>query len=323
MYGPTETTIWSSTHPIDQPTSRVPIGRPIANTQLYVLDSRGEPVPPGVPGELHIAGEGVVRGYLGQPDLTRERFRPNPFSNDPSSRMYQTGDLVRQSADGLIYFLGRTDHQVKIRGHRIELGEIEAKLSERLEINECVATVREDIPGDPKICVYWTSRAGTSIDASAIREGLRSRLPDYMIPSHIIQIDRLPLTPNGKVDRKSLPSPSDQAAEAREAYVEPVNELERILVELWQDILGLEKVGTEDNFFDLGGHSLLVVKLHREVKARVDQPIALTDLYRFTTIGSLSQHLSSGGERVELKSETDRAKRRREALAGRRRRRGR
>ena len=191
------------------------------------------------------------------------------------------------------------------------------------EVKECVATVREDIAGDPKICVYWTARTATEVDTSTIREGLRSRLPDYMIPSHIIQIDEMPLTPNGKVDRKSLPAPSANAAVGREAYVEPANEFESVLVELWQQILGLKKVGTEDNFFDIGGHSLLVVKLHREIKTRFDQPVALTDLYRFTTIGSLSQHLSSGGERVEMKSETDRAKRRRDAMAGRRRRRGR
>lgn len=322
MYGPTETTIWSSTQHVAGDGAAVPIGRPIANTQLYVLDEAFEPVPPGVPGELFIAGDGVVRGYLGRDELTAERFVPDPFSNRSGGRMYRTGDLVKYCGDGVVEFIGRTDHQVKIRGHRIELGEIEARLAERAEVYECVAIVREDTPGDKRIVAYWVSEPGGEADTAALRDHLRESLPEYMIPGHLAELPGLPLTPNGKIDRKALPAPDAVAPAAQLPYVAPENELEQSLVELWQEVLGLERVGTQDNFFDIGGHSLLVVKLHREIKSRVDRPVALTDLYRFTTIQALTEHLSSDGSSESLAASTDRAQRRREAMQQRRRRRG-
>jgi len=322
MYGPTATTIWSSTQPVAGDGAAVPIGRPIANTRLYVLDEALEPVPPGVPGELYIGGDGVVRGYLGRPELTAERFLADPFAEVPGARMYRTGDLVRHRPDGVLDFIGRTDHQVKIRGHRIELGEIEARLAECTEVQECVAIVREDTPGEKRIVAYWVAEAGAVADAAALRDRLRESLPEYMVPGHLVLLPALPLTPNGKLDRRALPAPDAAGPAAEQPYVAPENELERTLVELWQEVLGLERVGTQDNFFDIGGHSLLVVKLHRELNARIDRPVALTDLYRFTTIRALTGHLSSDAPSEGLTASTDRAQRRREAMQQRRRRRG-
>ena len=322
MYGPTETTIWSSTHLVDPDDPVVPIGRPIANTKLYVLDGQQQPLPPGLAGELYIGGQGVVRGYWNRPELTAERFIPNPFSSMPGARLYKTGDLVRFRSDGLLEFLGRTDHQVKIRGHRIELGEIEARLMANPAVRSCVVVVREDMPGDHKICAYWVPGAEAAANSALLREHLRETLPEYMIPAHVIEISDLPLTPNRKIDRNALPKPDAASQRAQQAYLPPSNEIEKILVDLWKELLGLDKVGIQDNFFDLGGHSLLVVQLHRLLKAAIDRPVPLTDLYRFTTIQALSNHLTSGESRSEdPQATTDRAKRRRDALQKRRRRR--
>ena len=322
MYGPTETTIWSSTHLVDPEDPVVPIGRAIANTSVYVLDNQRQPLPPGLPGELYIGGQGVVRGYWNRPELTAERFIPDPFSSVPGARLYKTGDLVNLRSDGLMEFLGRTDHQVKIRGHRIELGEIEAHLSANHSVKSCVVVVREDTPGDPKICAYWVPDPKAPTDSAMLREHLRETLPEYMIPAHLIEMPELPLTPNRKLDRNALPKPDAASQRAQQAYVPPSNDIEKILVDLWKQLLGLDKVGIQDNFFDLGGHSLLVVQLHRHLKAAIDRPVPLTDLYRFTTIQALSDHLTSGGSRSEdPQATTDRAKRRREALQQRRRRR--
>ena len=322
MYGPTETTIWSSTHLVDPEDPVVPIGRAIANTSVYVLDNQRQPLPPGLPGELYIGGQGVVRGYWNRPELTAERFIPDPFSSVPGARLYKTGDLVNLRSDGLMEFLGRTDHQVKIRGHRIELGEIEARLSANHSVKSCVVVVREDTPGDPKISAYWVPDPKASTDSAMLREHLRETLPEYMIPAHLIEMPELPLTPNRKLDRNALPKPDAASQRAQQAYVPPSNDIEKVLVDLWKQLLGLDKVGIQDNFFDLGGHSLLVVQLHRHLKAAIDRPVPLTDLYRFTTIQALSDHLTSGGSRSEdPQATTDRAKRRREALQQRRRRR--
>ena len=321
MYGPTETTIWSSTHEVAPGVAAVPIGKPIANTQLYVLDERLEPVPPGVPGELYIGGQGVVRGYLHRPDLSAERFVPDPFVSDPEARMYRTGDLVSWGHAGVMDFIGRTDHQVKIRGYRIELGEIETRLGELDGVEEAVVLVREDTPDDKRIVGYVVGTG--SVEQGEVRESLREHLPEYMVPQHIVQLDVLPLTPNGKIDRNALPAPdSVGASSASVVYVAPENELETRIVGVWQQVLGLERVGTQDNFFDLGGHSLLVVKAHRELKGLSDVPIALTDLYRFPTIHSLVEHLTSDDSGARIEESRDRGARRRDALQQRRRRRG-
>ena len=222
-----------------------------------------------MPGELYIGGDGVVRGYLNRPELTAERFLPNPFPGNADDRMYRTGDLARYREDGTIEFLGRIDHQVKIRGYRIELGEIEAALDACDGVAESVVVLREDTPGDQRLAAYLVSSAAT-LESAALRDTLRQTLPDYMVPADIVVLERLPLTPNRKVDRNALPAPRDVVSQPREEYVAPENDLEATIVELWQNTLKVEKVGINDNFFDLGGHSLLIVKLHGEIKNMVE-----------------------------------------------------
>ncbi|MBD0319648.1 MAG: LLM class flavin-dependent oxidoreductase, partial [Gemmatimonadetes bacterium] len=291
MYGPTETTIWSATHRVRPGAATIPIGRPIANTELYVLDRQLQPVPVGVAGELLIGGAGVVRGYLGRPELTAERFIAHPFRSE--GRLYRTGDLARFRPDGTVEFLGRIDHQIKIRGYRIELGEIESLLNAHPAVREAVVVVREDVPGDKRLVAYLVARAGAEIDAAELREILRAQLPEYMVPAHFVVMAALPLTPNAKVDRKALPAP-DRAAPAAEAaeYQAPASELERAVAEIWAEVLGVERVGIRDNFFDLGGHSLLTVRVHSRLRATVARNVTITDLFRFPTIQTLVGHLA-------------------------------
>jgi len=326
MYGPTETTIWSSTEPVLGRPESISIGRPIANTKLYILDEGLEPTPIGVAGELWIGGEGVVRGYHERPDLTDERFVPDPFDDRPGARMYATGDLARWMDDGRIDFLGRLDHQVKIRGYRIELGEIEARLAAQEGVREGVVIAREDTPGDVRLVGYVRAPAGsppgTVLDEGALRDALRAHLPEFMVPSNIVTLDRFPQTPNGKVDRKALPAPRDVQTRSQAEYKAPENELEAQIADIWKEVLYLEKVGVDDNFFDLGGHSLLVVQAHRKLRDVVSMPITLTDLYRFPTVSGLATHLASGdGAKETAQASQARADKRRQAL-GRRRRRG-
>ena len=319
MYGPTETTIWSTTHLISEEMDEVPIGRPIANTRTYILDKYNQPSPIGIPGELYIGGEGVVRGYLNKPELTSERFVPDPFSASDSERIYWTGDLAQYRKDGTIEFLGRVDHQVKIRGYRIEPGEIESILDQHKNIRESVVVLREDTPGDQRLVAYYVPDE-ESISPSELRAKLRDSLPDYMVPSDFIALESLPLTPNSKIDRIALPSPQEVQASPEKKFVAPESDLEQKVVELWQNILKVEKVGTNDNFFDLGGHSLLIVRLHAEIKTALDQPVSLTDLYRFPTVRTFVEYLTSSGTAETLKKSTDRAQRRREMTKHRRRR---
>ncbi len=320
MYGPTETTIWSTTQDVDNP-ANIPIGRPIANTDIFILDENRQPVPPGVPGDLFIGGQGVVRGYLNRPELTDERFILNPFKED-GSRIYWTGDLAKYREDGVIEFLGRIDHQVKIRGYRIELGEIEALLGSHDSVQECVLLLREDTPGDQRLVAYMVTDPdkGPAPDANSIRDFLRTRLPEYMVPNDVVTLDAMPLTPNGKLDRKQLPAPSDGSGQSSAvAYEAPQDELQQTIVNIWQDTLKLDKVGVNDNFFDLGGHSLLIVRVHQLLKQQVDKPISLTDLYRFPTIGKLTEFLNSDQKNESLKKSSDRASRRRERMGLRKR----
>jgi natural product biosynthesis luciferase-like monooxygenase protein len=320
MYGPTEATIWSTTQSITEDfVDDVPIGRPIANTRIYVLDKFRQPSPPGVPGEMFIGGEGVVRGYLNRPELTAERFIVNPFGESDNDRIYWTGDLARYRDNGAIDFLGRIDHQVKIRGYRIELGEIESFLDQRNDIQESVVILREDSPGDQRLVAYYVSD-GKKISSAKLRSSLKQLLPDHMVPGDFVALDALPLTPNRKLDRNALPLPEEMESSREQDYAAPESELEQKIVELWQNTLKVEKVSTNDNFFDLGGHSLLIVRLHSELREALDQPVSLTDLYRFPTIRSLVEYLTSNGSAKTLKKSTDRAQRRREMTRQRRRR---
>ncbi len=320
MYGPTETTIWSTTGEVAGHPASISIGRPIANTRLYILGNGDEPLPVGVPGELLIGGEGVVRGYHERPDLTAERFIPDPFT--PGARLYRTGDLARWQPDGTIDFLGRLDHQVKIRGYRIELGEIETRLATIAGIREAVVIAREDTPGDLRLVAYLIGTSGPVADA-ALRASLGESLPEFMVPSVFVFLDHYPQTPNGKIDRKALPAPSELRSATSETFEAPDGELEHTIVGVWKEVLYLEQVGVDDNFFDLGGHSLLVVQAHRKLRDLCPKPLSLTDLYRFPTIRGLAGHLlsdGSGDEQVE-RSEA-RGERRREAMNRRRRGRG-
>jgi natural product biosynthesis luciferase-like monooxygenase protein len=312
MYGPTETTVWSATHEAEPCAGTVPIGRPIANTRLYVLDGQREPLPVGSPGELWIGGEGVARGYLGREALTAERFMPDPFAGG-SARMYRTGDVVRYRPDGVLEFLGRTDHQVKLRGHRIEPGEVEARLCEHPAVSEAAVLVREDVPGDARLVAYVVGRAA---DAAGLREHLRSRLPEPMVPSQVVVLERMPLTPNGKVDRKALPAPRGGARSGQPTGRMPRGETQEKLAALWCRLLGLEQVGTEDNFFDLGGHSLLAVQVHREIREALGCELTVTDVFRFPTITALAAHLE--GVHAGFDGSAERGAARRAALLRRR-----
>ncbi len=291
MYGPTETTIWSSTGPAVAGEAVVGLGRPIANTRFYVLDPDSEPVPAGVPGELHIGGDGVVRGYLNRDDLTAERFPPDPFAGPETAgaRMYRTGDLVRWREDGTLDFLGRADQQVKIRGYRIEPGEIEARLETAAGVRQAVVVVREDTPGDKRLVAYLTGSA----EATALRAHLAATLPDHMVPAHFVTLAEFPLTPNRKVDRGALPAPAEAEGAGRaEAFVAPGNDLEKRIAAIWARILHVPEVGSKDNFFALGGHSLLAVQAHREMRdALGTSRLSITDIFRFPTLAALAAHL--------------------------------
>jgi natural product biosynthesis luciferase-like monooxygenase protein len=295
MYGPTETTIWSSTHRVAEIGGAIPIGRPIANTELYIVDRHLQPVPLGVPGELLIGGDGVVPGYLHRPELTAERFIPDPFSGRPGARLYRTGDLARYRADGTVEFLGRLDHQVKIRGYRIELGEIEALLREQASVNDAVVIAREDVPGDVRLVGYVLPAGGDQIEVAALRSTLKERLPEFMVPSHLVVLDRFPLTPNAKIDRKALPAPSAVETPTRPMFAAPASELEATVAGVWRTALNVPEVGIDDNFFDLGGHSLLMVQVQQTLRRTLERDLAITDLFRFPTIRTLAAHLSAAG----------------------------
>lgn len=288
LYGPTETTVWSAAHHVTPHDAKVPIGRPIANTRMYVLDDERQLVPIGTPGELYIGGEGVARGYLNRPELTAERFVPNPFSDDPADRLYRTGDIVRHDAEGRLEFLGRTDQQVKIRGARIELGEIEVVLRRHPGIRDAVVTVRETRTDDKRLVAYAVANAPQTVSPAELKAWLATTLPDSMLPSAIVFLDALPMTPNGKIDRRALPEPPT-VGEVVEA---PATASERRIAEIWANVLGLESVGVTERFFDLGGHSLLMVDVHGQLEDWLGTDIALVDLFRFPTVRALASHLT-------------------------------
>jgi natural product biosynthesis luciferase-like monooxygenase protein len=318
MYGPTETTVWSTTHRLAEGELNVPIGRAIANTSLYITDAKRRALPAGVAGELFIGGLGVARGYFQRPELNEERFVADPFSLRPGARMYRTGDRARWRSDGVMEFLGRADFQVKLRGYRVEPGEIEALVRQQAGVSECVVLLREDRPGDQRLVAYVVPAPRTKVDAQTIRDTLRARLPEYMVPSNVLLIDELPLTPNRKIDRKALPAPELGSAHAAPAEsAKPESEIDRQIAEVWEEMLGREGVGVDDNFFDLGGHSLLVVRVHRKLQEVLGRSLALTDLYRFPTIRALSSYLTAGSAGDSRKA-SERGARRRELMQQRR-----
>ncbi len=315
MYGPTETTIWSTTQNIKAGDQKIYIGKPIANTQVYVLDKFKKPVPVNTPGELYISGDGVVRGYHNRAELTAEKFVKNPFVSDPDSRMYSTGDLVQYNDDGVLECLGRIDHQIKIRGYRIELGEIESLILNHQSIVDVVVILREDTLNDKRLVAYAVAKPGQSVDAVALKKMLANDLPEFMVPSIFVDLKALPLTPNGKVDRNALPAPEQtKETTSRVSFVKPENALQESIVACWQAVLNLEKIGLDDNFFDIGGHSLLVVEVLTKLRESIDKPVKMIDMFRFPTIRQFSDYLSDDSEgNAKLTESEDRAKARKDA----------
>ncbi|WP_437669410.1 amino acid adenylation domain-containing protein [Sorangium sp. So ce131] len=337
-YGPTESTTFACCATVTGPVGHtVPIGRPIPGTSAHVLDEHRNEVPAGVPGELYIGGEGLARGYFGRPDLTEERFIPDPTGCASGGRLYRTGDRVRLMSDGQLEFLGRIDHQVKVRGYRIELGEIEVVLGAHPGVREVVVAARPDRSGDKRLVAYVVPHGGRAEPSSrrpgqrarpsdvdppggierALRDFVQQRLPDYMHPSAIVLLDALPLTGNGKVDREALPAP-DELRPAGAPIVAPRGSLEERLAALWQDVLGLERVSVHDNFFDLGGHSLLLMRLHERIRDAFGSDLSIVDLFARPTITALAAFLASGGgaggERNEISEADARAMKQREIL---------
>jgi amino acid adenylation domain-containing protein len=280
-YGPTENTTFTCCH-VARPDSfdhSVPIGRPIERTRVYLLDRDLQPVPAGVPGELYAGGDGLARGYLGQPDLTASRFVPDPWSGESGARLYRTGDLARYRTDGEIEFLGRTDHQVKLRGFRIEPGEIEAALERHPAVARAVAMVREHTPGDKRLVAYLVPATGHELSMPEIRELLRQSLPEYMVPSSLLVLEDLPLDPNGKVDHRALPSPERLELRRQRVLTPARTDTERKLVAVFCDILGVESVGVGDNFFELGGHSLLATQAVSRIREVFEVELPLHVLF--------------------------------------------
>ncbi|WP_081011898.1 non-ribosomal peptide synthetase [Burkholderia multivorans] len=298
LYGPTEVSIdvtaWSAPEGGLDGLTSVPIGKPIWNTRTYILDEALNAVPVGVPGELYLGGVGVGRGYVNRPDLTAERFMPDPYAAEEGARMYRTGDLARYTREGEIEYLGRTDHQVKIRGFRIELGEIEAALGACPEISDCVVTDREDIPGDRRLIAYFVVRDGQAVPAPAsLRATLLAVLPDHMIPAHFVLLERLPLTANGKLDRKALPAPDVGRGEAE--YLAPRTPLEARLAQIWGELLGVDTVGVRDSFFELGGHSLLATQAISRVRAGLDVDLPVRALFECPTVEQFAERVEAVG----------------------------
>jgi amino acid adenylation domain-containing protein len=309
-YGPTEGTTFTCCHTIsadDAQANSIPIGRPISNTQVYLLDSENELVPAGDAGELCIGGDGLARGYLNQPELTAAKFVRHPFRPEQEARLYKTGDLARYLPDGSIEFLGRSDNQVKINGHRIEPGEIEAAVMHHHSVRSVVVVPRQDTPGEKKLIAYVVpGERGCSIPE--LRAYLQKKLPSHMLPAAFVLIDSLPLSPNGKVDRTALPAPQPTPSEPHRAR-SARSEMEQKVESAWLKVLGLQQVGPDDNFFDVGGDSLQLLMVHVEIQKTIDSEFPLTDLFEYSTIRTLARHLAgTGGERAAMAEALDRAR---------------
>ena len=297
LYGPTEAAVdvtwWKCRK--DDPRRTVPIGKPIANTRIHILDPYGQPVPPGVPGEIHIGGVQVARGYLNRPELTAERFVPDPFSGEPDAKLYRTGDLGRYLSDGNIEYLGRTDDQVKIRGMRIEPAEIEACIRKFPGVSDALVTAHEFSPGDKRLVGYITAVSQADIGFDELRSFLKTRLADHMVPASFVRLKEFPLTSSGKVDRKALPSP-EGTRQTQGTFAAPRSEAERRISRIWQDLLRVDAVGLDDNFFDLGGHSLLIVRMTARLKEAFHKDLSVVDLFQHPTVREQAELLTGGDD---------------------------
>jgi amino acid adenylation domain-containing protein len=302
-YGPTETTVTASNYePCETGaahlrTHAAPIGRPIANAELYVLDARQQLVPVGVAGEIYVGGAGVARGYHHRPALTAERFLPHPYARLPGARLYRTGDLGRFLPDGNVEFLGRADEQVKVRGFRVEVGEIEAVLRQHPQVREGAVAAYDDEHRGVRLVAYVVPR-NPEAEMSDLREFLREQLPEYMVPSAIVRLEVFPLTPNGKLDRKALPAPNGAGHETDGPYVAPRSELERLIADVWREALGVERVGVGDNFFNLGGHSLLLIRVNNHLRESLRMELPVVELFKYPTVSALAEHLSRSHPRA-------------------------
>jgi amino acid adenylation domain-containing protein len=317
-YGPTEITVCATMAPGEDGARRPSIGRPVPNARIYVLDGAMNPVPVGIPGELYVGGVGVTRGYLRRPDLTAERYLPDPFSGDAGGRLYRTGDRVRWLETGELDFLGRVDEQVKVRGFRIELGEIEAVVEAHPAVRRCVVLVRGS-GGDARVLAYVVPVSSHDAPtAAALRAHVAERVPDYMVPAAFVVVDDIPLTPNGKIDRRALPEPDLSSRD--ETFVAASGDVEQGLTEIWKELLGVARVGVNDNFFELGGHSLLLARMQARIRERLGTDVPMVQLFRFPTIRSLAGFLAADGEAEEEASARgqERADARRAARSARR-----
>jgi acyl-coenzyme A synthetase/AMP-(fatty) acid ligase/acyl carrier protein len=323
-YGPTEVTVVATIDDLSTPEKvgqnfrEVPIGRPIGNTHAFILDKNLQPVPIGVPGELHISGEGLARGYLNRPEATAEKFIPNPFSEEPGARLYRTGDKVRYLPDGRIEFLGRIDLQVKIRGFRIELGEIETVLSRYPSVQKAVVATRQNGFDDKRLVAYLVADAAPSSFINDLRNFLREQLPEHMVPSAYVLLESLPMTASDKVNRDALPEPDDNHHEIETTYIAPRTEIEQTITSVWRELFNVEKLSTHSNFFDLGGHSLSMVRVCSRLREVMNIEISMIDMFKYPTINSLAKFLSQKG--IELPSSQqidDRVEKQKEALARR------
>ncbi|HEY0603159.1 MAG TPA: amino acid adenylation domain-containing protein [Herpetosiphonaceae bacterium] len=302
-YGPSETHVVTAHDLVGNPAAWAalpPIGRPIHNSQMYVLDQHLCPTPVGIPGELYIGGDCVARGYLNRPELTAEKFIADPFSATPGARLYKTGDLARYLSNGDIAFMGRIDHQVKVRGFRIELGEIETTLQQHHGVGECVVIVREDKPGDKRVVAYVVAAHHADVTSADLLEFLRDKLPEYMVPSAVVMLHAMPLTPNSKVDRRALPAPTSADRETKRTIVEPSTQLEAQLASLWAELFGLSRVSTDDHFFALGGHSLLAIRLTSQIKAAFGLDLPLRDLFSSPTVAGCAQAIEAAQRRCTI-----------------------
>ncbi|MDB6100268.1 MAG: Non-ribosomal peptide synthetase component [Gammaproteobacteria bacterium] len=293
FYGPTETTVWSTFHHFHSEHEPLVVGRPVANTQVYILDQNLQPTPIGVPGEIHIAGDGVACGYRNRAELTAQKFISDPFARRPGAKMYKSGDIGRFLADGRIEFQGRSDHQVKVRGYRIELGEVEVVLGSHPAVRECVVVAREDVAGDKRLVGYVVGSSEQPVDVADLRTWVKGRLPDYMVPAAFVSLAQLPLSPNGKVDRASLPVPDYTRAEPGRIYVHAVTPAEEVIAGTWAQVLQLDRVGTQDDFFELGGHSLLATQVVSRIRREFQVELPLRALFEVPTVAALAQRVEA------------------------------
>jgi len=295
MYGITETTVHVTYRPLSWRDLALrgvsPIGIPIPDLQIYLLDSHKQTVPVGVPGEIYVGGAGVARGYLHHPDLTADRFIPNPFSAEPNARLYKSGDLARWNPEGQLEYLGRQDAQVKLRGYRIELGEIEAAIKQYSEIRQALIMVREDQPGDRRLVAYIVPALNATLDTDILRGFLREKLPAYMIPAAFVKLDTLPLTANGKIDRKALPAP-EMSNWVNKEFVAPRSQTEQILSKIWMDILRTPRVSVQDSFFEVGGDSLLAIQAKWRIQDEFEITLPVQRIFEFPRLSDLAAQIN-------------------------------